>query len=357
MEIKETTRAVGRRLKPVGVFFKKTAQEWSEDKTMRHAAALAYYSVFAMAPLLVIAIALAGFFFGEQAVEGEIVAQLQEFIGTDAAAFIENMIRETQLVDRGLWPTIVSLATTVFGAFIIFAAVQDVLNMIWGVKPAPEAGLLYTIRRRLLAFVLILCLGAAMVGALLISAAFTVAEAFWDQWFGAELGIWGFADQLVWLVFFTAIFGIIYKLLPDVKMSWRDVWLGAFVTAMMFAIGIFGISTYIAYSGVGTVFGAAGTLAVILVWVYYSWVMVLLGAEMTQVWARRFGHGISPGKNAVLRHRTTEATRREMKEDPDTDVIDTTREKARQIGGAEAEIFEAPGDDETETGSGERPGK
>ncbi len=346
MEIKERTRALARRMRPVGVFLKKSLQEWSQDKALRHAAALAYYTVFAMAPVLVIAIAVAGFFFGEQAVQGEIVTQLQDFIGPEAAVFVENMLREVQVTNAGVWPTVLSLGTVLFGAFVIFAAVQDVLNMIWGVKPAPEAGVLYTIRRRLLAFVLILCFGAAMVGALLISAGLTIAEAFWEDWFGTELDVWMFSDQAVWLVFFTVMFGIIYKLLPDVEMSWRDVWLGAFMTAVLFGVGLFGISMYIGIAGVGTVFGAAGTLAVILVWVYYSWVIVLVGAEMTQVWARRFGHGIRAGKNAVLRQRVSDETKSRVGKGPEAegrrraDVVDTTRAKAEQMGAAEAEIVE-----------------
>lgn len=329
MSIKERLRPildriepVTRRVRPVGVFLKVAVKEWSEDKALRHAAALAYYSIFSVAPLLVIAIAVAGFFFGEQAVEGEIVAQLQDFIGTEGAVFIENMLREVRETGRGLWATIISVATMLFGALVIFAAVQDVLNMIWGVRPAPESGLWYTIRRRLLAFLMILLFGAAVLGTLLISSGLTIAQAFWVDWFGVDLEIWGLADQAVWLVFFTVIFGIIYKLLPDVQMAWRDVWIGAFMTGVLFSVGLYAISSYIAYSGVGTVFGAAGTLAVLLVWIYYSWIIVLMGAEMTQVWARRFGKGISPGPNAVLRVRTTESVRSEAVSDNGTEADD-----------------------------------
>lgn len=330
MQIKERVRSAADRLRPAGVFIKQSVGEWTEDKALRHAAALAYYSIFSIAPLLVIAIAVAGFVFGEQAVEGQIVGQLEDFIGPEPAVFIENMVREARETGRGLGATLVSLGTMLFGALLIFAALQDVLNMIWGVKPAPETGLKYTISRRLLAFVMVLLFGIAVIGALLISAGLTVAETYWEQWFGAELEVWMFADHLVWLVFFTALFGAIYKLLPDVRMAWRDVWLGAFMTGVLFAVGLFAISTYIAYSSIGTIFGAAGTLAVLLVWVYYSWVIVLMGAEMTQVWARRFGRGIEPGENAVLRVKTSEAVRGKVKilpgdEEP-TDEETTTEE-------------------------------
>lgn len=301
MEIKRRAASVARKMRPIGVFFKASIGEWIEDRALRHAAALAYYSIFSLAPLLVIAIAVSGFFFGEQAVEGEIVTQLQDFIGSEPAAFIENMLREVRATGTGLGPTLISVGTMLFGALVIFSALQDVLNMIWGVQPNPDAGIGYTIRRRALAFLMILCFGVAMVGAFVGSAMVTLAEAYWEDWFGVEWQVWTFADQLVWLIFFTVLFGVIYKILPDVQMAWRDVWVGAFMTSLLFTIGIFAISTYIAYSGVGTVFGAAGTLAVILVWIYYSWVIVLMGAEMTQVFAKRFGHGITPGPNAMLR--------------------------------------------------------
>ncbi len=301
MEIKRRAASAAHKIKPVGVFFKASITEWLDDRALRHAAALAYYSIFSLAPLLVIAIAVAGFFFGEQAVEGEIVTQLQGFIGAEPASFVENMLREARATGTGWMATSISFATMLFGALVIFAALQDVLNMIWGVQPNSETGLGYTIRRRALAFVMILGFGIIMLGTFIVSATLSVAEAYWEQWFGVEWGVWSFADQAVWLVFFTVIFGLVYKVLPDVQMAWRDVWLGAFMTSLLFTVGIFGISTYVAYSGVGTVFGAAGTLAVILVWIYYCWVIVLMGAEMTQVWARRFGHGIEPGPNAVLR--------------------------------------------------------
>ncbi len=331
MEIKQRAKWVGAKLKPVGQFFKASVREWLDDKALRHAAALAYYSVFSLAPLLVIAIAGAGFFFGEQAVEGQIVDQLQDFVGAEPALFIENMLREARETGRGLAPTLISVGTMLFGALVIFSALQDVLNMIWGVEPDPEMGLGYTIRRRILAFVMVLFFGIAMIATFLASFAFTLAEAYWEDWFGTEWQIWGYTDQVVWLVFFTVIFGMMYKILPDVRMAWRDVWVGAFMTSILFSVGLFGISTYMAYSGVGTVFGAAGTLAVILVWIYYSWTIVLMGAEMTQVWARKFGRGISPGPNAVLRVERRRSVRGKVKNgeiyeaDADADESENSR--------------------------------
>ncbi len=347
MNIKQRARSVGEKMRPVGAFLKASFEEWTEDKALRHAAALAYYSIFSLAPLLVIGIAVAGFFFGEQAVKGEIVEQLQDFIGTEGAVFIENMIAQAGETGAGLWATIISVATMLFGALIIFSALQDVLNMIWGVEPEPDTGLGYTIRRRLLAFLMILVFGALMLGVLLASAALTLAQAYWEAWFGTEWEVWAFTDQVIWLVFFTGIFALIYKILPDVRMAWKDVWVGAIMTSVLFTVGVYAISVYIAYSGVGTIFGAAGTLAVILVWVYYSWTIVLVGAEMTQVWARRFGDGIRPGPKAMLRVDRTEhvkegrVTAQGVETGPQIRVIDTEERR----GGDGPRIIEVGGGD------------
>ncbi len=288
-------------LEPARGFVATSVQEWMDDKALRHAAALAYYTVFSMAPLLVITIAGAGFLLGEQAVEGQLVATLQDFIGREGAQFVESMVREARETGTGLGATLLSLGTMFFGALVIFSALQDVLNLIWGVEPDEESGVVYTLKRRLVAFTMILFFGLAILGVLIGSAALRVAENYWVDWFGTEWEVWAWSDQVVWLVFFTVVFGLVYKLLPDVEMAWRDVWVGAALTSILFSVGMYGVSTYVAYSGVGTIFGAAGTLAVILVWVYYSWTIMLMGAEMTQVWARRFGKGIRPGKHAVLR--------------------------------------------------------
>lgn len=287
----------------VAGFFKASMREWIEDKALRQAAALAFYSIFSLAPLLVIAIAVAGFFFGEQAVQGEIVAQLEEFVGYEGAVFVENMLREARVQGTGLGATLISLGTVLFGALVIFSALQDALNTIWGVEPAEHTGILYTIKQRLFAFLMILIVGIVVIASLLVSTILSVVEAYWQAWFDVDLtlGLWRYADRLVPLVFFTGVFGVVYKMLPDVRMAWKDVWLGAFMTSILFMIGEFGISTYLTYASPGSVFGAAGTLAVLLIWIYYSWVIVLIGAEMTQVYARKYGSGIRPGKNAVLR--------------------------------------------------------
>ncbi|RAL23792.1 hypothetical protein DL240_06460 [Lujinxingia litoralis] len=301
MEIKARARKVLAPVMPFFTFIGEAAREWSDDNALRLAAALAFYSVFSMAPLLVIGIAVAGLAFGEAAVQGQVVGELEEFVGLDAAEFIEEMLRGVRINDSGLMPMLVSLGTMVFGALAIFAALQDTLNMIWRVQSDPDKGILYTIKRRLFAFSMVLFFGVLLMGSLLVGSVIAVVESSFADLVTTPLWIWRVGDSLVWLIFFTAVFGSMYKVLPDVQMAWRDVWVGAAMTSILFGVGKFGISTYLARSGVGSIFGAAGTLAVILTWIYYSWVIVLFGAELTQVWARRIGSGIAPGEGAVVR--------------------------------------------------------
>lgn len=300
MKIKAWRKEFKARFLTIFGFFRASIEEWLEDKAMRQAAALAFYSIFSLAPLLVIAIAVAGFVFGEQAVQGEIVTQLEDFVGREGAIFVENMLRQVRITESGVTATVISLGTMFFGALVIFSALQDALNTIWGVERAPEAGIVYTIKRRALAFSMILLLGILLLAALLTSTVLSILKVVSDEWFEDQLGLWAYGDTVVIFLFLTLVFSVMYKILPDVEMLWRDVIVGAVMTSLLFMLGEYAIGTYLAFSSVGSIFGAAGTLAVLLLWIYYSWSVVLMGAEMTQVWARRYGGGIQPGANAML---------------------------------------------------------
>ncbi|WP_230470402.1 YihY/virulence factor BrkB family protein [Lujinxingia vulgaris] len=322
MKIKERALQALDPIMPFLSFMGQAFREWSDDKALRLAAALAFYSVFSMAPLLVIGIAVAGLAFGEAAVQGQVVGELEEFVGLEAAKFIEDMLRGVRINETGLGATLISLGTMLFGALAIFAALQDALNMIWRVQADPDKGILYLIKRRLLAFSMVIFFGLLLMGSLLVGSIFAIVEAYFAYLITTPVWVWRLGDSLVWLIFFTAVFGAMYKVLPDVKMAWRDVWVGAAMTSMLFGLGKFAISTYLGRSGVGSVFGAAGTLAVILMWIYYSWVIVLFGAELTQVWARRVGSGIAPGPGAVVRPKyERENAHEEMKGASSSDEI------------------------------------
>jgi membrane protein len=297
MEIKIITQKIIRRVRPLVTFFWESFRAWSDDHAMRLAAALAFYTVFSMAPLLVIAIAVAGFIFGEAAVQGEIVSQIEDFVGIEGALFIEEMLRRVRETGTGLRATLISLATTIFGSIAVFNALQDTLNMIWRVHRDPSRGILYTIKRRLLSFAMLLVVGFILILSLIASSVLAAVGGYFQDLIAIPFSLVRTLDWLVWFGFFTLLFGAIYKLLPDVEIAWKDVWVGAAMTSLLFGVGKWAISTYLGQSTIGSVFGAAGTFVVILIWVYYSWVIVFFGAEMTQTYSRRYGSGIVTPRN------------------------------------------------------------
>lgn len=292
MEIKALKQRIVNRGRPFFMFIWESFQAWNEDHALRLAAALAFYSVFSMAPLLVIAIAGAGFVFGEAAVQGEIVSQIEGFVGTEGALFIEDMLRRVRETEAGFKATVISLATMIFGSIAVFNALQDTLNMIWRVRKDPNTGMLYTLKRRMISFGMILVFGVILIVSLIASSILAALGAYFQEWISIPFSLVRALDLMVWFGFFTLLFGAIYKLLPDVEIAWKDVWVGAAMTSLLFGIGKWGISTYLGQSSVGSIFGAAGTFVVILIWIYYSWVIVFFGAEMTQVYAQKYGSGI-----------------------------------------------------------------
>ncbi|MFU8804904.1 MAG: YihY/virulence factor BrkB family protein [Bradymonadaceae bacterium] len=303
MEIKSLKRKIVTRAGPFVGFVWESMREWLDDKALRLAAALAFYSVFSMAPLLVIAIAVAGFFFGEAAVQGEIVGQIEDFVGTEGALFIEEMLRRVREIEAGFTATAISLATMVIGSLAVFNALQDTLNMIWGVKKDESKGILYTLKRRLVSFCMILVFGLILMVSLVASSVLAALGMYFQDLVAMPFSLLRALDWLVWFGFFTVLFAAIYKLLPDVYITWKDVWVGAVMTSLLFSLGKFAISTYLGQSSVGSIFGAAGTFVVILFWIYYSWAIVFFGAELTQVYSRKFGSGLGPAARAARRRK------------------------------------------------------
>jgi membrane protein len=279
--------------------FKDTFAGWREDGVSQHAAALAYYTVFSLAPLLVIVVALAGLFFGQEAAQGKIVEQMGGLVGHDAASAIQDMIAAARKPASGILATVIGLAALVFGATGVFAQLQESLDAIWEVKPRPGLGVKGFIKARFLSFTMVLGIGFL----LLVSLAVTAALSALGDWMGASLPIPEAAMQvlnfIVGLAVTTALFAAIYKVLPDVEIGWRDVWVGAAVTAVLFSLGRLAIGLYLGKSGVSSSYGAAGSFAVVLLWVYYSSQILFFGAEFTRVWAETYGSHILPDENAV----------------------------------------------------------
>jgi membrane protein len=287
--------------------FKDTYRAWSADKAPRLGAAVAYYSVFSVAPLLVIAVAIAGMVFGEQAAQGVLVKQLADTIGRPQAEFLEAMIRSAYGGgSSGVPATVIGLITLLLGASGVFSSLQDALNTIWKVMPKPDRWLWQMIRDRLWSFLLVLVTGLLLLVLLGITILLQVVNAldFLSRaWTEAGLPgvsyLWQIANVVISFAMVTVFFAIIYKILPDVKMLWRDVWAGAVVGGVLFTIGKFLLGLYLGRSGVTSTYGIAGSLVVILIWIYYSAQILLFGAELTRVVTLRHGTRVVPADNAM----------------------------------------------------------
>jgi membrane protein len=270
----------------IAQLLKEAANSWLEDDAPSMGAALSYYTVFSIAPLLLIAISVAGLVFGEEAARGEIMAQLSGLIGTDSAKTIEGMLQAASEPAKGTLGTLVGLVVLLVGATTVFAELETSLNRIWRTPDRPNVGGLWGfLRARLLSLGMILGIGFLIMVSLIFSAALAALGKWWVAWFGGWVTLASVLNVLVSFGFVTAGFAMIYKWMPRVHLVWRDVWVGAFLTALLFTLGKAAISLYIGRSGVASVFGAAGSLVVVLLWVYYSAQVFLLGAEFTRAWA------------------------------------------------------------------------
>jgi membrane protein len=286
---------------------KETWTEWQEDKASRLAAALAYYTAFSIAPLLVIAIAIAAIVFGEEAAQGQIATQLGTLVGKEAAEAIQALlVSSSRKSGEGIIATLISIALLFFGASNIFTQLQDSLNTIWEVAPKPGRGIKGIIKDRILSFGMVLGIGFLLLVSLILS---TVLAALGNYLGGMMPGLqflWSILNFLLSFGVISLLFALMFKFLPDVKITWGDVGIGAVITALLFTIGKSLISLYLSNSGVGSTYGAAGSLVVLLLWVNFSAQILFFGAEFTQVYANKYGSRIVPTKNAV---RVTEEAR------------------------------------------------
>jgi len=263
--------------------------EWLDHRASSKGAALAFYTLFSMAPILVLVIAVAGFFYGAEAAQGQLLTELRGLVGAQGADTIQAILAGAQNKESGMFATIVATLLLIVGATTVFSELKDSLDEIWNV-PAPQNGGVWNmVRTRLLSFGVVLVLGFLLMVSLVISAATSIAEKYISgMWQEAAIIMGWIASGLGFLVIAT-LFGVIYKLLPRVKLSWRDVAIGALGTAAMFTLGKFGIGLYIGNSGTTDSFGAAGSLIALLLWVYYSAQIFFLGAEFARQYALQMG--------------------------------------------------------------------
>jgi membrane protein len=279
---------------------KTAAQRWLERDAFEHAAALGFCTLFSLAPLVIIVVAIVGVVFGEDAASGQISAAISDLVGGHAAATVEEAVRRSRLEEAGLLPTILGVGALLFGATTVFAQMQSALNHFWGVKASPgRSGILTFITARLLSLSMVLIIGFLMLTSFMVSVGITGVVEHAREW----IPIPGFAvvliDLAVSLGVTTVLFGMIFKVLPDVKIEWADVWRGAFFTAVLFAIGKYGISLYLTHVAPASTYGAAGSLVLILLWVYYSSLILFFGTCLTIATILERGEEIRPKKVAV----------------------------------------------------------
>jgi membrane protein len=278
---------------------KTTASHWMEDNALRLSAALAYYSIFSIAPLLVLAVGLAGMFLGADAVRGHLADELKDLIGWQAAQTVEAMIKSTSHPTQSFMATIVGLVTMLLGASGVFGQLKDALNTIWEVRIKPGVGIKAFVMDRILSFGMVIVIGFLLLVSFMLTA---VLSAF-SHWIAAILKLpewlWGGAALLVSFATITLLFALIFKVLPDVKIPWRHVWIGASVTALFFEFGKFGLAYYLGKESTVSSFGSAGSVVLLLLWVYYASCILLFGAEFTKVYATAHGGRLQPTELAT----------------------------------------------------------
>ncbi len=267
---------------------------------MKLSGALSYYMVFSMGPLLLIIITMCSVFFGREAVEGRVYAQLEGFVGHDTAIQLQSIIQHAAISGKSTIATIVGIVLLIIGASSVFAEIQESINMIWGVKPKPKSGWLAFLKNRLLSFSIIVGLGFLLLVSLGFSALVEIFGNHLKSVFpGLSIVVIYLINLVITLGITTFIFAVIFKVLPDANIQWKDIIIGAVATTVLFSLGKFGISFYISRSSIGSTYGSAGSLIVLLVWVYYSAMILYFGAEFTKFYAVQFGDEIKPSEYAV----------------------------------------------------------
>jgi membrane protein len=279
---------------------KEAVNDWSHDRAPRLGAALAYYTVFSLVPFLVVIIALIGMVFGEDAARSATLSQIATLVGEQSAAAIKDMIQRAEQPSTGLIATGLAVVTLLFGASGVFGQLQDALNTVWGIEPKEGRGIRGFVKDRFFSFVAVLGTGFLLLVSLILSSALAAI----GNWFSGLLPL---PETVLHLLNFvlsfaviTGLFALIFKILPDAKVAWKDVWIGAVLTAGLFTVGKYALGLYLGKSNVASAYGAAGSLVLILLWVYYSAQILLFGAEFTQVYANRFGERIVPAPDAQV---------------------------------------------------------
>jgi membrane protein len=280
--------------------FKNSFKEFGDHKVTKLSGSLAYVTVFSMAPLLIVIISLCGIFLGREAVEGKVYEQLAGFTGADTAAQLQEMIKNASLHGKSNTALVIGIITLLFGATAIFGEIQDSINFIWGIKAKPKKGWLKILQNRFLSFSIIVALGFLLLVSLTLSSFIDGFSNGLKQRFpDMAVVVFSIINNIITLLVTTSVFAVIFKILPDAKIKWKDILIGAALTAIFFMLGKLGISLYISKINVGSTYGAAGSLVVLLLWIYYSSLILYFGAEVTKAYAIAYGSKIYPNHYAV----------------------------------------------------------
>ncbi|SEW08086.1 membrane protein [Chitinophaga sp. YR573] len=290
-------------IKGYWLVLKQTGNDFIDDKVLKLSAALSYYTIFSIAPMLIVIITLFQVFLGREAIEGSVYGQINHLVGNQAALQIQEMIKNATLSGDSTWATVVGVITLIFGATGVFGEIQDSINFIWQLKAKPKNGLLKILINRLLSFSMVISLGFILLVSLALNG---LIELFGKQLILLLPQVTEVSVVIIYIInlgitfiIITLLFAIIFKVLPDAKVQWKHVIVGAVTTAVLFMIGKFAIGFYLGASKIGSAYGAAGSIVIILLWVYYSAIILYFGAEFTQVYAEYHGARIQPNAYAV----------------------------------------------------------
>lgn len=278
---------------------KRSFEGWMEDKALRLSAALAYYSIFSIAPLLVITIGIAGLVLGEEAVTGELYGGLRSYVGAQSAAAIQSMVESASKPSQGIIATVAGFVMLLLGASGVFGELKDALNTIWGVTPKPGRGVLAMVRGKFLNFGMVLVIGFLLLVSLVLSTAIAGLNDRLESALPLPAFVWSALAFVISLGLVTTLFAMIFKVLPDARIRWRHVWFGALITALLFEIGKTGLGWYLGREGAASAYGAAGAVVLLLLWIYYTSCILFFGAEFTQVYAEADEGVIEPAAHAV----------------------------------------------------------
>lgn len=304
------------KIKDFPKLLKSTFEQWLDDKSLKLAASLSFYSVLSLVPLLVIVISTVGFFLGQEKAAESIVTQASEFIGDKGAVLLQNLSTYSFFTESGIIPTIISASILFLGALGVFIELKESLNMIWGIEVKPGRGLKLFFKNRLITFPFIFAIGFLLILALVISFLIGILNNYIESKFTGLSSILQYSDVFVSILTFTILFGLLFKFLPDVFIKWSYIWQGALFTSILFNIGKYLIGIYLGNTYYGNVYGTAGSLVLILIWIYYSSIIFFFGAEFTYVIRMKYAEeDLDIGKDFVQVKKTTQQVEDTIKND------------------------------------------